>query len=73
MPGAWHYQKCHAPKENVLKLTAVIEQEGDGYVATCAEVDVVSQADTIEQARTNLLEAVEVFLKPRRHRKFGAG
>ncbi len=27
----------------VLQLTAVIEREGDGYVATCPEVDVVSQ------------------------------
>lgn len=49
--------------DKVLKLTAVIEREGDGYVATCPEVDVVSQGDTIEQARTNLLEAVEGFFE----------
>ena len=49
--------------EKVLQLTAVIEREGDGYVATCPEVDVVSQGDTVEQARLNLLEAVEGFFE----------
>ena len=49
--------------EKVLQLTAVIEREGNGYVATCPEVDVVSQGDTVEEARRNLLEAVEGFLE----------
>ena len=49
--------------EKVLQLTAVIEREGEGYVATCSEVDVVSQGDTVEQARLNLLEAVEGFFE----------
>ena len=47
----------------VLQLTAVIERDGDEYVATCPEVDVVSQGDTIEEARSNLLEAVERFFE----------
>ena len=46
-----------------LTLTAVIEREGDGYVATCPEVDVVSQGDTVEDARRNLVEAVEGFFE----------
>ena len=46
-----------------LHLTAVIEREGDGYVAMCQELDVVSQGDTIEDARLNLVEAVEGFLE----------
>ncbi len=49
--------------DRVMQLTAVIEREGDGYVATCPEVDVVSQGDTVEDARRNLLEAVEGFLE----------
>ncbi len=49
--------------DRVLQLTAVIEREGDGYVATCPEVDVVSQGDTVEEARKNLLEAVEGFFE----------
>jgi predicted RNase H-like HicB family nuclease len=46
-----------------LQLTAVIEREDDWYVATCPEVDVVSQGKTIEEARSNLLEAVEGFFE----------
>jgi len=49
--------------DQVLRLTAVIEREGDGYVATCQELDIVSQGNTVEQARKNLLEAVEGFLE----------
>jgi predicted RNase H-like HicB family nuclease len=44
-------------------LTAVIEREGDGYVALCAELDIASQGDTVEQARANLQEAVELFFE----------
>jgi predicted RNase H-like HicB family nuclease len=47
----------------VRQLTAVIEREGDGYVATCPELDVVSQGGTIEEARLNLVEAVEGFFE----------
>ena len=46
-----------------LQLTAIIEPEGDGYVATCPEVDVVSQGQTVEGARRNLIEAVEGFFE----------
>lgn len=49
--------------EKVLQLTAIIEREGDGYVATCPEVGVVSQGNTVEAARLNLLEAVEGFFE----------
>jgi predicted RNase H-like HicB family nuclease len=46
-----------------IQLTAVIEREGDWYVATCPELDIVSQGETIEAARSNLLEAVEGFFE----------
>ena len=42
-------------------LTAIIEKEDDGYVALCPEVDVASQGDTIEEAKYNLKEALELF------------
>lgn len=45
------------------RLTCVIEREGDGYVSMCPELDVASQGDTIEQARDNLIEAVELFFE----------
>ena len=46
-----------------LQLTAIIEREDDCFVATCPEVDVVSQGKTVEDARSNLLEAVELFFE----------
>ncbi len=45
------------------QLTAIIEREGDGYVALCPEVDVASQGDTVDEARSNLKEALELFFE----------
>ena len=43
--------------------TAIIEREDNMYVSLCPELDVASQGDTIEDARANLTEAVELFLE----------
>lgn len=47
----------------MYKMTAVIEKEDDMYVAWCPQVDVVSQGYTIEEARENLQEALELFFE----------
>jgi len=47
----------------VHQLTGIIEREGDGYVALCPELDVASQGGTVEEARANLTEAVELFFE----------
>jgi predicted RNase H-like HicB family nuclease len=41
-------------------ITAIIECEGDG-VALCPELDIASQGITVDEARANLIEAVELF------------
>ena len=46
-----------------ITLTAIIEREGDGYVALCPELDIASQGDTIEEALANLKEALEGFFE----------
>jgi len=43
--------------------TAIVEKEGDMYVALCPELDVASQSASIEQATANLKEAVELFVE----------
>ncbi len=43
--------------------TAIIEKEGDLYAALCPELDVASQGATVEEATSNLREAVELFLE----------
>jgi predicted RNase H-like HicB family nuclease len=45
------------------ELTAIIERDGDGYVSLCPELDVASQGETIEEARANLIEALELFFE----------
>ena len=45
------------------QLTAVIEREGSGFVALCPEVDIASQGDTVDEARANLREALELFFE----------
>ncbi len=45
------------------RLTAVVERDGKGYVALCPDVDVVSQGDTVDEARENLAEALELFFE----------
>jgi predicted RNase H-like HicB family nuclease len=47
----------------VQKLTAIIEKEGDGYVSLCPELDIASQGDSVEQARDNLKEALQLFFE----------
>ncbi|MBZ0271001.1 type II toxin-antitoxin system HicB family antitoxin [bacterium] len=46
-----------------MKLTALIEKEGTGYVSLCPELDVASQGDTYDEALGNLQEALELFLE----------
>jgi len=42
------------------QLTAIIEREDNSYVALCPQLDIASQGDTVESARTNLIEALEL-------------
>jgi predicted RNase H-like HicB family nuclease len=46
-----------------IRVIALIEREGDGYVALCPELDIASQGNSVEQARENLREALELFLE----------
>jgi predicted RNase H-like HicB family nuclease len=45
------------------RYTAIIIKEGNWYIARCLEPEVTSQGKTIEEAQTNLKEAVELYLE----------
>jgi predicted RNase H-like HicB family nuclease len=45
-----------------MYLTAIVEEEGEGFVALCPELDVASQGESVEEATDNLREAVELLL-----------
>ena len=45
------------------RLTAIIEREDDGFVALCPEFDIASDGASVEEARTNLIEALTLFFE----------
>lgn len=45
------------------RFSALITKEDDLYVARCPELNVTSQGEDIESARTNLREAIELYLE----------
>jgi predicted RNase H-like HicB family nuclease len=48
-------------------LTAVFEKQGNDYIAYIEEIPGVNtQGATIDEARTNLMEALELILEVRR-------
>ena len=49
--------------QDFQQFTAIIEREEKQYVALCPELDIASQGDTVEEARTNLKEALELFFE----------
>ena len=49
--------------QQTQKFTAIIEREDDGYVSLCPELDIASQGSTQEEAKENLIEAIELFLE----------
>ena len=49
--------------QNIQQFTAIIEREDGQYVALCPELDIASQGKTVEEARTNLKEALELFFE----------
>ena len=46
------------------KITARVWQEGDWWVAQAVEVNVASQGKSKEEARSNLTEALVLYLEP---------
>jgi len=46
------------------QINVVIEKDEDGYFAYCPELDgCYSQGDTVEEAKINIQEAIELYLE----------
>jgi predicted RNase H-like HicB family nuclease len=45
------------------RFSALITKEDDWYVARCPELGVTSQGNDVESARSNLREAIELYLE----------
>jgi predicted RNase H-like HicB family nuclease len=48
---------------NKRNFTAIIKKEDNMYVSLCPELDISSQGKSVEEARENLKEAIELFLE----------
>ena len=46
-----------------MRFTAAITRDDGWYVARCLEVEVTSQGKSVEEARANLKEALELFFE----------
>ena len=49
--------------KQIKQFTAIIEKEGNLYVSLCPELDIASQGKTVEEAKANLTEALELFFE----------
>ncbi|MFH1590290.1 MAG: type II toxin-antitoxin system HicB family antitoxin [archaeon] len=47
----------------MASFTAILQKEGELFIAKCPEVGTVSQGKTVEEAITNLKEATELHLE----------
>lgn len=45
------------------RVTVVIEKEGDVYSAVCLALGVASQGATLDEAKQNILEAIDLYLE----------
>ena len=49
--------------KQLKQLTCIIEREDNGYVSLCPQIDIASQGESVEEARKNLVEAIELFFE----------
>ncbi len=49
--------------KETLAIPYIVKKEDDGFIVECIDLNVVSQGDTIEEARKNIREAIILHLK----------
>lgn len=49
--------------KQIQQFTAIIEREDNSYVALCPELNIASQGNSIEEAKNNLIEALQLFFE----------
>ncbi|MBI4338469.1 MAG: type II toxin-antitoxin system HicB family antitoxin [Chloroflexi bacterium] len=49
--------------QHTRQVTALIEREDNWYIALCPELDIASQGKAVEEERSNLQDAVELFFQ----------
>ncbi len=44
-----------------IELTAVFEEDDNRYISLCPELDIANQGSNPDEAKSNLVEALEIF------------
>ncbi len=47
----------------ILKIPYIVRKESKGYVTECVDLNIVSQGDTLREARKNIREAISLHFK----------
>ncbi len=47
----------------IQQFTGIITRDEDWYVSFCPELDIASQGRSVEEARSHLIEAIELFFE----------
>lgn len=47
----------------VLKVPYIVKREEDGFVVECVDLNIVTQGDTLKEARKNIREAIGLHFK----------
>lgn len=50
-------------QSNEFVFTGIIFKEGERFTSLCPELDVASEGNTVDEASTNLFEAVTLYLE----------
>jgi predicted RNase H-like HicB family nuclease len=68
--GAWtltYTSRCCDMKEHAMQFTAIFEKVAEGYIAFVEEIPGTNtQGDTLDEARNNLAESVQLVLEANR-------
>ena len=50
-------------KKTMLQVPYIVKREKDGFVVECVDLNIVSQGDTLQEARKNIREAILLHFK----------
>ena len=50
-------------EKTMLQVPYIVKREKDGFVVECVDLNIVSQGDTLQEARKNIREAILLHFK----------
>ena len=50
-------------EKTMLQVPYIVKRERDGFVVECVDLNIVSQGDTLQEARKNIREAILLHFK----------